>query len=124
MKNSKIFLLAFIVIVFIVGFIGFKDSLPQNKNDRVYTILQEYLPYTLEKRLGGFSIVYKDGRDKEKPSNADLFHITDKLDKDWGKEYLKLENSILVVLDKDKKELRKIELSQDELIWVKEFFGI
>lgn len=124
MKNSKIFLLVFIVIVFIVGFIGFKDSLPQNKNDRVYTILQEYLPYTLEKRLGGFSIVYKDGRDKEKPSNADLFHITDKLDKDWGKEYLKLENSILVVLDKDKKELRKIELSQDELIWVKEFFGI
>lgn len=124
MKNSKYFILAFIVIVFIVGFIGFKDSLPQNKNERVYAILQEYLPYTLEKRFGGLSIVYKDGKQKEKPSNAEIFHITDKLDKQWGKEYLKLENNILVVLDREKKEIKRVDLNQDELKWVKEFFGI
>lgn len=124
MKNSKYFILAFIVIIFIVGFIGFKDSLPQNKNERVYAILKEYLPYTLEKRLGGFSIVYKDGKQKEKPSNAEIFHITDRLDKQWGKEYLKLENNILVVLDREKKEIKRVDLNQDELKWVKEFFGI
>lgn len=124
MKNSKFFIIGFIVIVFIVGFLGFKDSLPQDKNQRVYAMLQEYFPYTLEKRVGGLTIVYKDGREKEKPSNAQIFHITDTLDKEWGKEYLKIENSSLVVLDKEKKELKKIELNQEELIWVKEFFGI
>jgi hypothetical protein len=123
-KNSKFFIIGFIVIVFIVGFLGFKDSLPQDKNQRVYAMLQEYFPYTLEKRVGGLTIVYKDGREKEKPSNAQIFHITDTLDKEWGKEYLKIENSSLVVLDKEKKELKKIELNQEELIWVKEFFGI
>ncbi|QKF73810.1 hypothetical protein AFAEC_1653 [Aliarcobacter faecis] len=124
-KNSKnLLLIGFVVIFFIVGFIGFKDALPENKNHRVYTILQEYFPYNLEKRTGGLAIVYKDGREKEKPSNAEIFHITDKLEKEWGKEYLKLENSVLIILDKDKKELRKIELSSDEIIWIKQFFGI
>ena len=70
---------------FVVGFIGFKDSLPENKNERVYGILKEYLPYTIEKRTGGLAIVYKDGREKEKPKNSQIFHITDKLDKEWGK---------------------------------------
>ena len=113
-KNKKnILLIGLIVIFFIVGFIGFKGALPENKNHRVYTILQEYFPYTLEKRTGGLAIIYKDGREKEKPSNAEIFHITDKL-----------ENNVLIILDKDKKELRKLELNAEEIVWIKSFFGI
>lgn len=124
-KNKKnILLIGLIVIFFIVGFIGFKGALPENKNHRVYTILQEYFPYTLEKRTGGLAIIYKDGREKEKPSNAEIFHITDKLEKEWGKEHLKLENNVLIILDKDKKESRKLELNAEEIAWIKNFFGI
>ncbi len=52
-KNKKnILLILLVAIFFVVGFIGFKDSLPEI-NERVYGILQEYLPYTIEKRTGG-----------------------------------------------------------------------
>ncbi len=124
-KNMKnILLIGLVAIFFVMGFIGFKDALPEEKNDRVYAIIKEYLPYVVEKRTGGLAIVYKDGREKEKPKSSEIFHITDKLDKEWGKEYLKLENNILTVLDKDKNELRKIELNNNEILWVKSFFGI
>lgn len=77
-----------------------------------------------KKRTGGLAIIYKDGREKEKPSNAEIFHITDKLEKEWGKEHLKLENNVLIILDKDKKELRKLELNAEEITWIRNFFGI
>lgn len=126
MNKSKksILLIVLISIFFLVGFIGFKDSLPEDKNQRVYGVLQEYLPYTIEKRTGGLAIVYKDGREKDKPKNSEIFHITDKLDKDWGKESLKLEGNILIVLNKERQEIKKIELNNEEIIWVKDFFGI
>ncbi|MGJ0320987.1 hypothetical protein [Aliarcobacter cryaerophilus] len=51
-------------------------------------------------------------------------HITDKLDKEWGKENLRLDGNILIVLNKDKQELKRVDLNSQELVWVKEFFGI
>lgn len=86
--------------------------------------MKEYLPYTIEKRTGGLAIVYKDGREKEKPKNSQIFHITDKLDKEWGKDNLRLDGNILIVLNKDKQELKRVDLNSQELVWVKEFFGI
>ncbi len=100
-KNKKnILLILLVAIFFIVGFIGFKDSLPDNKNERVYGIVQEYLPHTIEKRTGGLAIVYKDGREKEKQKNSQIFHITDKLDKEWGKANLKIYGKIFVGRDR------------------------
>lgn len=124
-RNSKnILMLVLVAIFFVVGFLGFKGSLPEDKNKRVYAILEEYLPYTIEKRTGGLAIVYKDGREKEKPKNSEIFHITDRLDKEWGKESLKLEENSLIILDKDKQEIKRVELDTKEKAWVKEFFGI
>lgn len=117
-------MLVLVAIFFVVGFLGFKGSLPEDKNKRVYAILEEYLPYTIEKRTGGLAIVYKDGREKEKPKNSEIFHITDRLDKEWGKENLKLEENSLIILDKDKQEIKRVELDTKEKAWVKEFFGI
>ncbi len=112
-KNTKnLLLLGLVAIFFVIGFIGFKDSLPEEKNERVYSIIQEYLPYTIEKRTGGLAIDYKDGREKEKPKNSEIFHIADKLDKEWGKEHLRIENSSLIILDKNKIEIKKIEVNQ------------
>lgn len=121
-KNGLI--LGFIFVAFIVGFIGFKNSLPEEKNQKLYPILQEYFPYTLQKRFGGLEIVYKDGRDVQKPKNTQIFHITDEIEKEWAKEYLLLQGNILIILDDNKKEIKKLQLDGEELLWLKEYFGI
>ena len=42
----------------------------------------------------------------------------------WGKDFLKLDNDILIVLDKNKNEVTKIELkTKEEKAWVKEYFS-
>lgn len=41
-----------------------------------------------------------------------------------GKDFLTLDNDILIVLDKNKNEVTKIELkTKEEKDWVKEYFG-
>lgn len=123
-KNTKAYLItAFIAVFFVVGFFAFKEALPEDKNQRVYNILKPYLPYELEKRLGGLTIIYKDGREKEKPKSANIFLITDEIDKEWGREYLRVKNGTLEILDKDKNILKSVEVSQDELAWLRSFFG-
>lgn len=124
-KNKKnLLLFGFVAIVFVVGFLAFKDSLPQEKNERVYTMLKPHLPYEIEKRVGGFAVKFKDGKEKEKPSNAQLFKYTDSLDKSWGKEFLLLEENTLTILDKDRKIVKKFEISKSENEWIKSFFEL
>ena len=122
-KNLLIF--AFFAIFMFLGITAMEDSLPSAKNERVYTILQKHMPYTLEKRVGGYSIVSKETGVKEKPPAKDLFLRLEQLEKQWGKDFLKLENSTLIILDKDKKEIEKIDLkSTEENTWVKEYFNL
>lgn len=43
----------------------------------------------------------------------------------WAKEFLKLDKNILIIYDKEKKEVKRITLkTNDELNWVKEYFQI
>ena len=122
-KNLLIF--AFFAIFMFLGITAMEDSLPSAKNERVYTILQKHMPYTLEKRVGGYSIVSKETGVKEKPPAKDLFLRLEQLEKQWGKDFLKLENSTLIILDKDKKEIEQIDLkSTEEITWVKEYFNL
>ena len=122
-KNLLIF--AFFAIFMFLGITAMEDSLPSAKNERVYTILQKHMPYTLEKRVGGYSIVSKDTQVKEKPPAKDLFLRLEQLEKLWATDFLKLDNDILIVLDKDKKELARIELkTQEEKDWVKTYFNL
>ena len=123
--RKKLLVLAFFVIFMFLGIMALKDSMPEPKNERVYTILQKHMPYTLEKRVGGYSIVSNETGVKEKPPAKDLFLRLEQLEKQWGKDFLKLENSTLIILDKDKKEIEKIDLkSTEETIWVKEYFNL
>jgi hypothetical protein len=122
--GKKLLLFAFFAIFMFLGIMALKEGMPTPKNERVYSILQKHMPYTLEKRVGGYSIVSNETGIKEKPPAKDLFLRLEQLEKMWGKDFLKLDNDILIVLDKNKNEVTKIELkTKEEKDWVKEYFG-
>jgi hypothetical protein len=124
-KNKKNYLfLGIFALFFILTYAVFQDALPASKNKRIYSEIKSYLPYKIEQRTGGLKIVFSDGREEIKPSNADIFHITDKLDIEWGKEHLLLDGRILVILDDNKNAVKKLELDDKEKAWVAQFFGI
>ena len=122
--GKKLLLFAFFAIFMFLGIMALKEGMPTPKNERVYSILQKHMPYTLEKRVGGYSIVSNETGIKEKPPAKDLFLRLEQLEKMWGKDFLTLDNDILIVLDKNKNEVTKIELkTKEEKDWVKEYFG-
>lgn len=123
-KSNNLLLLGFLVGFFIIGYIAFKDALPQDKNKRVYSIIQPYLPYTIEKRLGGFTIIDKKTGDKEKPPASEALKFMDTLDKKWGKEFLKLDGNVLIIHDANKQIIKQLEISSEEKKWVEIFFEI
>lgn len=122
--GKKLLLFAFFAIFMFLGIMALKEGMPTPKNERVYSILQKHMPYTLEKRVGGYSIVSNETGIKEKPPAKDLFLRLEQLEKMWGKDFLTLDNDILIVLDKNKNEVTKIELkTKEEKAWVKEYFS-
>lgn len=123
-KTSNLLLIGFFIGFFIIGYIALTKAMPEEKNERVYALLQPYFPYELEQRLGGFTIVYKLTGDKEKPPASEVFKRVDELDKAWGKEFLSVKNNQLNILDKEKKIIATITLqNKAELEWVKQFFN-
>ncbi len=125
MKTKNLLIVAFFIIFMFLGLQALKQGMPSDKNERVYTILQKHMPYVVEKRAGGFSIKSKITGVKEKPPAKDIFLRLEQLEQQWGKEFLKLDKNILIVLDQNKKEVTKIFLeTEDEKKWVKEYFQI
>lgn len=123
MKSKNLLIIAFFIIFMFLGLSTLKESMPSEKNERVYTILQKHMPYIVEKRAGGFSIKSKITDIKEKPPAKDVFLRLEQLEKLWGKEFLKLDNDVLIIIDKNKKEISKIQLKTlEEKQWVKEYF--
>lgn len=123
MKSKNLLIVAFFAIFMFLGLEALRQGMPSDKNERVYTILQKHMPYIVEKRAGGFSIKSKITGIKEKPPAKDIFLRLEQLEKLWGKEFLKLQNNTLSILDKNKKEITKIILrTEDEKKWVKEYF--
>lgn len=121
--GKKLLLFAFFAIFMFLGIMALKEGMPSPKNERVYAILQKHMPYTLEKRVGGYSIVSNETGIKEKPPAKDLFLRLEQLEKLWGKDFLRLDNDILTILDKDKNEIAKVELkTKEEKDWVVNYF--
>lgn len=124
-KISNLLLAGFFLGFLIVGGLVVKDSMPEDKDKRVYSVLKPYMPYELEKRIGGFYIVTKRTGDKEKPPASDVMKRLDELEKEWGLTHLKLEGQVLIILDDKSKIIKKIELNDHlEVKWIKDFFGI
>ncbi|SFV62273.1 hypothetical protein MNB_SV-9-413 [hydrothermal vent metagenome] len=124
MKKYIFWILGLAFMLF--GFSAYVQSVPESKNDRVYTEIKKYSPYYLDKRFGGLTILSKEDKNfKLKPTNMEVFHILDKLEKDWGKVHLKLNSNTLLVLDNNSSNLAIIKLeNQDEINFIKKFYGI
>ena len=122
--RRKLLIFAFFVVFMFLGIMALEEGKPSHRDPRIYPILETYMPYTLEKRVGGYSIVSNETGIKEKPPAKDLFLRLEQLEKLWGKDFLKLEDNTLIVLDKDKNEAQRIELkTKEELDWVKSYFS-
>ena len=125
MKMSKFFIIGLAILFFILGFNALQEAQPSHKNKRIYTILQEYNPYYLEKRIGGFSILSKDDNIKEKPPITEVYHRLEQLEKGWGIKHLKIKNNSLYVYDNNKTQIKKINFkNNDEINWTKNYYGI
>ena len=115
------FLFAFLV----VGFSTMMRSMPASKEMRIYKEIKVYMPYELEKKLGGFAIVDKRDGSKEKPSAAEVMLRLDEVEGLWGKTHLRVEGSQLLVLGENNNTITKIFIeTQKERDFLMSFFGI
>jgi hypothetical protein len=124
-KISNFAILAITILFFTLGFQALDQAKTEPKNERVYKELKNYMPYYLEKRIGGFSIMKKGSKTKEKPPITEVLSRLEQLEQGWGKEHLKLSNNDLIIMDENKTVIGKIVFqNQAEKSWVKKFFLI
>ena len=118
----------FIALIFVFGFlsfVAFKNALPEAKNKEVMNAIAPYFPYKLEKTLKGLKIVNTKTGKNEEPSNSVVFKRVDEIEKKWGKSHLKLEGANLIILDDNKKVIKKIYLNDKKAIeFVHKFFKL
>jgi len=123
---KKILFLALSAGFLIFGFSAYMQSQGSAKNKRVYQAIHPFSPYYLEKRFGGLQIRKKgDETFKEKPSNMEVFHRMDALEKAWGKTHLTLTGSTLTVHDNNGTTLETLTLkTPNEKQFVHTFYGL
>jgi len=121
----------YLPIALLIGFIlfglsAFFQSRPSPKNENVYKTVQKYSPYYMDKRFGGLTILSKEDPEfKEKPNNMTLFKEFERLEKEWGKKHLKIENSQLVISDNNGSQLSTLFLqTKEELDFAHNYYGI
>ena len=108
---------------FLAGFSVFINSKPTPKAP-IYKEITKYSPYYLEKRFGGLEILNKeDKKFKEKPDNIALFKRYEFLQKEWGKEHLKIDNNILLIQTL-KGEIKVPIKTKKDRAFLKSFYGI
>ncbi len=113
--------LGFLMIALVV----FIKGQPQSRDKRIYSQLQPYIPYKIEKKMSGLFI--RDTRTNEKiePSNAEVYNVLDNLEKDWGEKYLRRKGDLLIVVDDQNRTLKEIPLpDQRAKAYVHNFFGL
>jgi len=117
---------AFFLGFLLYGIDAFFQAKPTAKNERVYKTVQQYSPYYFDKRFGGLEILSKEDKEfKEKPNNMTLFKEFSRLEKEWGKEHMKLEGSTLVIRDNNGTEVAKLSLeNKEELDFVHSYYGL
>ena len=106
--------------------LAFFQSKPSPKNERVYKAVQHYSPYYLDKRFGGLTIMHKkDQTFKEKPTNMSLFKEFERLEREWGKDHLKMDGNTLLILDENGSIEARLPIEKpEELDFVHRYYGI
>lgn len=123
MKKGLIF--GFLFAFLVLGFVTMKRSMPSTKEDRVYQAVKVYMPYKLDKYIGGIAIIDSRTGEKEKPSSEEVFLRLDELESQWGKEHLKIAGDKLEVLGDNNQSITTIFLeTQKEREFIHRFFKI
>jgi hypothetical protein len=106
-------------VAFIVG-------RPPHRDPRIYPIVREYSPYTIEKALGGLKILKKDDPDfKEEPDAVNFYGRLQYLEREWAKGHLRLGEKRLKILDDSGKVLKEIPLNtEEEKRFVRDYYGV
>ena len=123
-KISRYLPIALILAFSLISFNAYLDSKGEKKNE-IYLKIKEYSPYYFEKSLGGLVIKSKVNKDfKEKPSNMQVFHEMDRLQKEWGKKHLKIDGENLIIHENEK-VIKTIKINnKKELDFLHRFYGI
>ena len=125
MKFSNSFMIGLAILFFVLGYNALQDAKPSQKNKRIYRELKVYMPYYLEKRIGGFQIRMKGSEVKEKPPITKVFSRLEQLEKGWGKQFLKIIDDDLIIMDKNGTQIGIIHFNlSSEKQWTKKFFEI
>ncbi|MBE0513867.1 hypothetical protein [Sulfurimonas sp.] len=125
MSMKKALIFGFFTAFLILGIVSMKRALPDAKEERIYQAIKVYSPYTVEKKVGGLTIIDKRNGEKESPSSKEFFHRVDELDKAWGKEHLSIENNEVLILGENNQTVARIFIeNQKEREFLKNFFGI
>ena len=117
---------ALFVAFFGLAILAFISSKPTSKNERIYTAVQQYSPYYLDKRLGGLTIKNREDKEfKEKPTNMTVFKEFERLERTWGKQHLKVENNTLIIRDNNGTTQASIPLQSDkELTFIHNYYEV
>ena len=125
MSVKKALIFGFFTAFLILGILSMQRAMPDAKEDRIYTAIKVYSPYTMEKRIGGLTIIDKRTGIKEKPSSAEVFHRMDELEKTWGKQHIRIENNDVIILGDNNQTVARIFLeTEKEKTFVQNFYGL
>ena len=125
MRLSNYFFVALTILFLALGFNALNKAQPEEKNERIYKALKPHMPYYLEKRVGGFQIMMKGSKEKEKPPITEVYKRLDQLEKGWGQKHLKIVGNDLIIMDENSTQIDKISFHlPKEKDWVKTFFMI
>jgi len=123
---KKLVFIALGIGFILFGINAYLQSKPSPKNRRIYQAVQEFSPYYLDKRFGGLQIMSKTDKEfKEKPSNMEVFHRLEFLEKRWGEKHLTLEKDMLVIHGDKGEVLKRITLKNgEEKNFVHTYYGL
>jgi len=125
MKFSNYFMIALAVVFFGLGFNALQNAKPSKKNARIYKKVKPYMPYYLEQRFGGFSILSKEDDKKEKPPIEEVYRRLEQLEQGWGMKHLQIKGDILIIKDNNGTKVDEIQFKNpDEIKWTKQYFNL
>jgi len=109
----------------LLAFMAFQQAKPTPKAP-IYQEIKPYSPYYIDKRFGGLRIMNKaDAEFEEKPSNMEVFHRLEFLEKAWGKKHLNITNNQLTIMDDNGTILTTLPIrSVEDGNFIHTFYGI
>lgn len=113
------------VMIFLAA-VAFIMGRPPHRDARIYPIVREYSPYTVENGLGGLKILSKeDPNFKEEPDAVNFYKRLQTLEQQWAKTHLRLEGDTLKILDGNGKVLKAVPLKNSrEKQFVHDYYGV